>query len=124
MSENGQSTQTVPAVVSFIKFLPLISEIGNVLNELIEIEQAAEHNKRTCKALLQRVYAADLAVLELKVQRNVEFFNNKNYLHLQNLVNVITQIKKFASEISQMKTDQDELNKVRSRIIIFMDYAI
>ena len=87
-----------------MKFLPLISEIGNSLNELIEIEQAAEHNQRTCKSLLQRVYAADLAVLELKVQRNKEFFSNRNYLCLQNLVNVITQVKKFAQEISQMKT--------------------
>src|SRR5687767_10569554 len=93
-----------PAIVPLMKFLPLISEIGNSLNKLIEIEQAAEHNQRTCKSLLQRVYAADLAVLELKVQRNKEFFCNRNYLCLQNLVNVITQIKKFAAEISQMKT--------------------
>jgi len=95
---------TAPAIVPFIKFLPLISEIGNALNELVEIEEAAEHYKRTCKALLQRVYAADLAVLELKVRRNKEFFNNRDYLCLQNLVNVITQIKKFASEISQIKS--------------------
>ncbi|RGB38185.1 kinase-like domain-containing protein [Rhizophagus diaphanus] len=94
-----------PIVVPFTKFLPLISEIGNIFNEIVELAQAAEHNKRTCDALLQRVYAADLAVLDLKVQRNrKDFFNNKNYLCLQNLVNIITQIRKFISDISQMKS--------------------
>ncbi|GES75769.1 kinase-like domain-containing protein [Rhizophagus clarus] len=94
-----------PIVVPFTKFLPLISEIGNIFNEIVDLSQAAEHNKRTCDALLHRVYAADLAVLDLKVQRNKkDFFNNKNYLCLQNLVNIITQIKKFISDISQMKS--------------------
>ena len=71
-----------PILVPFTKFLPLISEIGNIFNEIVEITQAAEHNKRTCDALLQRVYAADLAVIDLKVKRDKqEFFNNKNYLY-------------------------------------------
>ncbi|CAG8525215.1 11916_t:CDS:2 [Funneliformis mosseae] len=94
------------ATVPFAKFVPLISEIGNVLNEIVEIVQAAEHNKRTCKALLQRVRAAGLAVFDLKIRRdeNKEFFVNRNYLYLQNLVNVIVNIEKFVKEISQMNT--------------------
>src|ERR1043166_4477391 len=91
--------------VPITKFRPLINEIGNILNEVIDISQAAEHNKRTCECLLKRIYAADLAVLELKVQRNnQEFFNRKNFVCLQNLVAVITKIKKFVADISQMKT--------------------
>ncbi|CAG8678192.1 14423_t:CDS:2, partial [Funneliformis mosseae] len=99
---NGEAISTVP----FAKFVPLISEIGNVLNEIVEIVQAAEHNKRTCKALLQRVRAAGLAVFDLKIRRdeNKEFFVNRNYLYLQNLVNVVINIKKFVKEISQMNT--------------------
>ncbi|GBC04282.1 hypothetical protein RclHR1_00560009 [Rhizophagus clarus] len=89
-------------VVPFANFLPLISEIGNSFNEIVKLAQAAEHNIRTCAVLLQRVYAAVLAVLD---QRNrEEFFNNKNYLNLQNLANVISKIKKFISDISQMKS--------------------
>ncbi len=83
----------------------MISEIGIAFNEIVEIEQAAEHNKRTCNVLLQQVHAANLAALNLKVQRNnQEFYNKKNYLGVQILVNVIVPIKKFAAEISQMKT--------------------
>ena len=86
--------------------LPLISEIENIINEVIEIIQVAEHNRRTCHFLLQRVFSANLAVFNLKInhQHNRKFFNSKNYLYLQNLVNVIIRIKKFITEISQMKT--------------------
>ncbi|CAI2182933.1 3476_t:CDS:2, partial [Funneliformis geosporum] len=98
--------EAATAAVPFAKFIPLISEIGNVLNEIVEIVQAAEHNKRTCEALLQRVHVAELAVFDLRIRRNEkkEFFVNRNYLYLQNLVNVIANIKKFAGEISQMNT--------------------
>ncbi|CAI2195872.1 10223_t:CDS:2, partial [Funneliformis geosporum] len=98
--------EAATAAVPFTRFMPLISEIANVLNEIVEIVQAAEHNKRTCEALLQRVHAAELAVFDLRIPRNdnKDFFVNNNYLYLQNLVNVITNIKKFAKEISQMNT--------------------
>src|SRR5256885_1940712 len=69
-SSAGIAIEAAVVVVPFTKFLPLISEIGNIFNEVIEITQAAEHNKRTCDALLRRVYAADLAVIDLKIQRN------------------------------------------------------
>src|SRR5436305_12684853 len=92
-------------IVPIQKFRPLIHEIGNILNEVIDIAQAAEHNKRTCDCLLQRVYAADLAVLEFNVQRNnQEFFNKKNFVCLQNLIAVMSKIKRFVQDISQMKS--------------------
>jgi hypothetical protein len=76
-----------PLVVPFTKFLPIINEIGNIYNEIVDLVEAAEHNKRTCVILKQRVYAADLAVLDLKNQEHKEdrkdFFNSKNYLCLQ-----------------------------------------
>src|SRR3954467_14540043 len=106
MSQPSQSSQPVEdkEIVPITKFRPLITEIGNVLNEVIDIAQAAEHNKRTCDCLLQRVYAADLAVLEFNVQRNnQEFFNKKNFICLQNLIAVINKIKRFVADISQMK---------------------
>ncbi len=100
------ATPIIFLIVPITKFFPLISEIGITFHEIVEIVQAAEHNKRTCFVLLQLVHAVNLVVLELKVPRNnnQEFFNNRNYLYLQNLVNVITQMKKFTAEISQMKT--------------------
>ncbi|GBC03980.1 hypothetical protein RclHR1_05430010 [Rhizophagus clarus] len=92
-------------VVSFAKFLPLISEIGNIFDEIFNLVEAAEHNKRTCGILRDRVNIAESAVRELKL-RNKErqdFFNSKNYKILQNLAIIIGRIKKFISDISQMK---------------------
>jgi hypothetical protein len=85
----------------FTNFLPLINEIGNNYDEIVDLVEAAEHNKRACVILKQRVYAANIAVLNLNVRN--DFFNNKNLLCLQNLSNIITRIKKFIAEISQMK---------------------
>ncbi|GBC04293.1 hypothetical protein RclHR1_00560020 [Rhizophagus clarus] len=93
----------VPFTIPFTKFLPLTDEIRKILNEVIDIAQKAEYNTRICDALKQRVYAVDLAVLDLKVQRNnQEYFNGSNYLHLQNLITIITHIKKFMKNISQI----------------------
>ena len=75
----------------------------SILNEIIELSQAAEHNTRICDVLKRRVYAVDLATFEFNFKRNQELFNKKNFSHLQNLVIVMTQIKKFVSDISQIK---------------------
>ncbi|CAB4433421.1 unnamed protein product [Rhizophagus irregularis] len=91
-------------IVPISKFHPLINEIRSILNEIIELAQAAEHNSQICEVLKRRVYAVDSATFELSVSRkNHEFFNKKNYSSLQSLVSVITQIKRFISDISQMK---------------------
>ncbi|RIA91621.1 kinase-like domain-containing protein, partial [Glomus cerebriforme] len=72
--------------VPFSKFLPIISEVANTFNEVIDTAQTAKHNKRICNSLQQRVYAAVLAVLDLKVHRDKqEYFTELNYLCLQNL---------------------------------------
>ncbi|CAB4446654.1 unnamed protein product [Rhizophagus irregularis] len=94
-------------LVPFTRFLPLINEIENIFYEIIELVEAAEHNKRTCKILRNRVYAAESAVRDLKVrdrEENRDFFNVKNYFCLQNLSFIISQIRKFIFDISQMKS--------------------
>ncbi|CAB5366937.1 unnamed protein product [Rhizophagus irregularis] len=93
-------------VIPFARFLPLINEIGNFFNEIIELVEAAEHNKRTCEILKNRVRVAELAVRDLRDKKKdrEDFFNKINYIRLQELSTIITQIKKFISEISLMKT--------------------
>ncbi|CAB4402497.1 unnamed protein product [Rhizophagus irregularis] len=95
-----------PVLVPFTKFVPLIKEIGAIFDEIIDIIEAAEHNKRTCKILLKRVRVADSAVRQLREKKDdkEDFFNNENYSSLQELTGILRRIKKFVSEISQMKT--------------------
>lgn len=92
-------------VVPYKKFYPLIDEIGNILVKVDEITETAEHNKWICEVLKRRVYAINLAVLDFKFYRNKRvIYNEKNFLCLQNLITVLTRIKKFISVISQMNT--------------------
>ncbi|PKY31500.1 hypothetical protein RhiirB3_475219, partial [Rhizophagus irregularis] len=93
-------------VVPFARFLPLINEIENFFNEIIELVEAAEHNQRTCEILKNRVRVAELAVRDLRDKKKdrEDFFNKINYIRLQELSTIIKQIKKFISEISLMKT--------------------
>ncbi|POG80837.1 kinase-like domain-containing protein, partial [Rhizophagus irregularis DAOM 181602=DAOM 197198] len=82
----------------------LITEIRDLLDKIGEIVQAAEHNKRICKALKQRIYVMYLAILDLKVHGDDKECFNENRQYLQNLVDVIKKIKEFVVDISQMTT--------------------
>src|ERR1043166_8106247 len=79
---------TTSVIVPFSKFIPLITEVANILDQIVELYQSAEHNKRICGSLIDRVSAAEAAVRNLKVRRdqNKSFFNQKNLILLQRLV--------------------------------------
>ncbi|GBC13887.2 kinase-like domain-containing protein [Rhizophagus irregularis DAOM 181602=DAOM 197198] len=91
--------------VPFSKFIPLVSEVANILDQIVELYQSAEHNKRICGSLIDRISATVAAVRNLKIRRdqNKSFFNQKNLILLQRLVNNIQHIKKFVEEVSQLK---------------------
>ncbi|CAB5367946.1 unnamed protein product [Rhizophagus irregularis] len=58
-------TDTVSSViVPFSKFIPLVAEVTNILDQIVELYHSAEHNKRICGALIDRVSAAEAAVPE------------------------------------------------------------
>ncbi|CAB4468945.1 kinase-like protein [Rhizophagus irregularis] len=87
-------------------FIPLISEIAHIVQDIINLYQTAEHNKRICGSLLSRATAAETAVNMLKIRRleNEDVFKSKEYYrNFQKLVMVIGKIKNFISEVSQIK---------------------
>jgi hypothetical protein len=97
----------ISIIIPFAKFLPIINEIEDTFNEIIELVEVAEHNKRICEILKKRVCAVQLDVRNLRIgdkEDNGDFFNSKNYLSLQNFSTIIMRIKKFISDISQMKS--------------------
>src|SRR5579859_1891494 len=63
--------------VPFANFLPLIGEVAKLFNEIVDIYQKAEHNKRICGVMLDRVQVAETAVINLKNRReeNENFFS-------------------------------------------------
>ncbi|CAI2190218.1 11641_t:CDS:2 [Funneliformis geosporum] len=91
--------------VPFAKFVPLIADVANILDQIVDLYQSAEHNKRICGVLIDRVSAAEAAVRNLKIRRdqNKTFFNQQNLILLQRLVHNIQQIRRFVNEVSQVK---------------------
>src|SRR5947209_7741083 len=75
------------AAVPFANFLPLIGEVARLCNEIVDIYQTAEHNKRICGVMLDRVQVAETAVRNLKNRReeNEDFFSEENYINLHKL---------------------------------------
>ncbi|CAG8818933.1 591_t:CDS:1, partial [Racocetra fulgida] len=91
---------------AIVPFVPLITEISSIVNEIITLYQTAEHNKRICGSLLARATAAQTAVNNLEIRRleNEDLFKSKEfYKNFQKLVNVISRIKIFIEEVSQLK---------------------
>jgi hypothetical protein len=109
LEEAGIALEITGAVanvtVPFSKFIPLVTEVASILDQIVELYHSAEHNKRICGVLIDRVSAAEALVRNLKIRRdqNKDFFNQKNLILLQRLVNNIQQIKRFVGEISQLK---------------------
>ncbi|PKK72915.1 kinase-like protein [Rhizophagus irregularis] len=107
MSLNAlEDTNTVTnTVVPFSKFIPLTTEVANLLDQIMELYHSAEHNKRICGALIDSVSAAESAIRNLKIrsEQNENFFNQKKLILLQTLINNIHQIKRFVEEVGQLK---------------------
>ena len=86
-------------------FLPLISTVTDVVQEIISMYQEAEHNKRICSALFDRAALAEAAVrsLQLKARdheaelRSPEFFQN-----FKKFVETIKKIRTFVKDIYQL----------------------
>ncbi|KAG9293109.1 hypothetical protein G9A89_016471 [Geosiphon pyriformis] len=106
MSAVGSAAGQVGAMATFATFVPLISDVLRLVEGMVQLYQQAEHNKRICGVLLDRVFAAEAAVKNLQVRKNehMDFFkNNENYRIFQNFRNNIEKIKRFIEDISQIK---------------------
>ncbi|CAB5390369.1 unnamed protein product [Rhizophagus irregularis] len=107
MSLNAlEDTDTVTnTIVPFSKFIPLTTEVAKLLDQIMKLYHSAEHNKRICGALIDRVSAAESAIRNLKIrsEQNENFFNQKKLILLQTLINNIHQIKRFVEEVGQLK---------------------
>lgn len=114
--------------IPFADFLQLIDEVTKLYNEIVEIYQKAEHNKRICEAMLNRVKIADTALKNLRI-RNLDFFSKKNYDNFRNLVIIIKDIRQFLIEITKSSgfeklTGTSSINENFSNLIDKFESAI
>lgn len=85
-------------IVAESNFLQLIEEVTKIYNEIVEIYQTAERNKKICEDILNRVQVAEASVRNLKDRK--EFFTEENYIKLYRLVNIIRKMRQFLVEIT------------------------
>ncbi|RHZ60880.1 hypothetical protein Glove_350g184 [Diversispora epigaea] len=94
--------QTVGMVV--VPFLPLFTAITKIVESLNLTRKNAKYNERICNALLDRVEIIQHAVKSLlrKHKENAENFREQNYYHAWvRLIDVLTNIEKFAKDVTQ-----------------------
>ncbi|CAG8729175.1 32512_t:CDS:2 [Gigaspora margarita] len=96
---------TIETAIPFLKFIPIIIDIINVTEEIALIYQSAEHNKHISKSLFERIVAVETSLRLLKAYKDEhkEFFNKQNFVAMQKLSDNIQKMKKFISEITQLK---------------------
>ncbi len=96
--------KTSVTVIPFAQFFPLIRNVDEILNKVIDLYKTAQHNKNTTKILMERIIAANSAVNLLQAREDL--FTSKDYVNLQRLVQVLQKMKKFIEEITQYNTVQ------------------
>ena len=87
-------------------FSPLITDVLRLADEIIQLYENAQHNKKICGLLLDRILAAEAAVkdLDIKKQENLGFFTDqRNYKLFLRFKLSIEKIKRFIEDISQIK---------------------
>ncbi|RIA88661.1 kinase-like domain-containing protein [Glomus cerebriforme] len=90
---------SISVVLPFVQFSPLIKEISDILNKVMDIYKTARHNKNITKILIERIASANSAVYILQTREDL--FTSYYYKSLQILVKVLHNIRKFAEEITQ-----------------------
>ncbi|CAB4380946.1 unnamed protein product [Rhizophagus irregularis] len=111
MSLNAlEDTNTVTnTVVPFSKFIPLTTEVANLLDQIMELYHSAEHNKRICGALIDSVSAAESAI-----QLCGDFDSNAAALNFANTVDSRNQAK---NDKNALRQDMDYLIKYIDEIL-------
>src|SRR6266542_1566755 len=88
-------------------FIPLIAVVTRVIDEIIEIYENVEYNKRICNALMDRIQIADRAIKNLnrrKQENGKNFCNREYYLSFIKFTHLMRKIRNFIRDVSQLQS--------------------
>jgi serine/threonine protein kinase len=88
-----------------IPFLRLFSEALSIVDEIVEIYDDAQYNRKSCLTLIDRVENAKTAVkaLSRRKEENEEKFRNEDYyLSFTKFIDTLKRIKFFIKEVSSL----------------------
>lgn len=100
------ANQVSSAISAFAAFLPWFDAVNKVVEEILNVYDAAEYNKRTCRVLVDRVENVATAIRKLnrRKEEEKEKFHHCDYLKtFIKLHKVLKNIKEFINNVSQLK---------------------
>ncbi|RHZ70491.1 hypothetical protein Glove_271g76 [Diversispora epigaea] len=101
------TTQTLLLTTSLPidKFIPVFGKITKFVHELAILYQTANHNKRICGVLYDRIQVAGAAVENLKVREKhrKDFFTKENLTLMLKLEQTIREIMDFAKKVRELR---------------------
>ncbi|CAG8761151.1 10153_t:CDS:2 [Dentiscutata erythropus] len=125
-AKNQENSETLIAI-PVSRFLPLFSEITQIFDNIAELYQNAQNNKFLCGTIFDKTSAVDVTIHLLKFQRDSHkrFFNQKNYVVMQNFLLNIQKLKKFVNDVMKSLNMQANLidKTFRSLIDEFDNYV-
>ncbi|CAG8752230.1 30450_t:CDS:2, partial [Racocetra persica] len=79
--------------------------ITQIFERISKIYHDAEHNKRICGAIFDRVSAVEVTIRSLKFrwEEHKESFTQKNYTVLQKILHNIQKLENFVNDVTQSK---------------------
>lgn len=86
-------------------FLPLFDEALSIVDEIVQIYEDAQYNRKSCITLIDRVENAKTAVkaLSRRKEENEEKFREEDYfLSFTKFIDTLRRIKSFVKEVSSL----------------------
>ncbi|CAI2167195.1 5919_t:CDS:2 [Funneliformis geosporum] len=87
-------------------FFPWIKAVNMIINEIVNLYENVEYNKKTCLVLVERVELIGLSVKTLtrRMEENCEKFREETYFHsFIKLHKILNVVKSFIEDASQLK---------------------
>ncbi|CAG8760047.1 11344_t:CDS:2, partial [Acaulospora morrowiae] len=88
-------------------FLPLITCVTGIINEIVYVYDNAKYNLKICNSLMDRVNAAEAAIKTLKRRKteNEKNFQNEGYYKtFLRFIDILKRIRNFIKDVSTLQS--------------------
>src|SRR5581483_2926584 len=103
MVKNGKEIVETSDNDPFARFVPFIKDVAEILNKTVDLRNMVEHNKKITKNLIERIAKA---FSMLSIIREDDLYTSTHDVKLQELVQVLQNMKSFIEVITQCNTSQ------------------
>jgi hypothetical protein len=100
------SLETIINLGESIEFyLPLITAVATLTQQIVEAYKNAQYNKKSCAILIQRVQAAEVTIQALdryKLENEKNFCKQTYYYPFERFIVILREIKEFVQDVTHL----------------------